>query len=206
MKIAFLTVIIFTLLGINAFSQSAIYEISNCNGEGRIVPYIQQLSNLTYCLKGDVKFKESIKLKYSSNSTVNIDSLEAKGILFRKALPKDYWSESVGIIRLDTKPNEDGHIWFETVYVDEDSKHNIKVYAACKVTYEGTDPAMERFAPKIRTITVTLDPKELKKYTAIIKKLIGANNITPPVTQKRGKRPVNDERPPEMEKLEIDTP
>jgi hypothetical protein len=202
MKIASLTVVILTLFSIKTFSQAAIYEITNCNGESRIVPYAQQLSNLTYCLKGDVKFRESIKLKYSSNSTVNIDSLEAKATLFRKALPKDYWSEGMEIVRLDTKPNENGHIWFETVYVDEDSKHNIKVYAACKVTYEGTDPTMERSNPKIRTITLTLDPKELKKYTAIIKKLIVADNVTPPVTQKRAKRPIKDEKPPEVEKLE----
>lgn len=202
MKIASLTVIIFTLLGIKAFSQAVIYEISNCNGESRIIPYAQQLSNLTYCLKGDVKLKESIKLKYSSNSTVNIDSLEAKAILFRKALPKDYWSEGMEIVRLDTKPNEDGHIWFETVYVDEDSKHNIKVYAVCKVTYEGTDPTMERSNPKIWSIILILDPKELKKYSAIIKKLIVADNVTLPITQKRGKRPAKDEKPPEVEKLE----
>jgi hypothetical protein len=189
MKIASLTVIIFTLLSIKTFSQAAIYEISNCNGESRIMPYAQQLSNLTYCLKGDVKFKESIKLKYSSNSTVNIDSLEAKAILFRKALPKDYWNEGMEIVRLDTKPNEDGHIWFEIVYVDEDSKHNIKVYAVCKVTYEGTDPTMERSSPKIRTIALTLDPNDLKKYSAIIKKLIVADNVTPPVTQKRRTTP-----------------
>ncbi|MBN9382996.1 MAG: hypothetical protein J0H74_19725 [Chitinophagaceae bacterium] len=202
MKIASFTAAFFILLGIKAYPQAAIYEITNCNGERRIVTYTQQLSNLTNCLKGDIKFKESIKLKYSSNSTVNIDSLEAKAILFRKTLPKDYWSEGMEIARLDTKPNEDGHIWFETVYVDEDSKHNIKVYAACKVIYEGVDPTVERFDPRIRTIVLTLDPKELKKYTAIIKKLIAANNVTPPVTQKRGKRPAKDERPPEVEKLE----
>jgi hypothetical protein len=187
---------------VNAFSQSHMYEITNCNGETRTALYGQQLSNVMWCLKGDVKFRESIILKYSNNNNINIDSLEGKATLFRKLLPKNYWINGVGVTRLDTKPNEDGRIWFERVYVEEDGKGIIKVFAACKVIFDGTDPEIERVAPKIQEISIVLDKAALKKYSGIIKKLMVANNIKQAAPEKNKKISNKDEKPPEVEKLE----
>jgi hypothetical protein len=161
------------------FAQSHIYDITNCGGEIRTALYTRQLSNVTWCLKGDVKFKESIILKYSSNSHINLDSLEAKAVLFRKALPKNYWEEGVGGSRLNTQPNEDGTIWFDKLYVTEDGKGNFKILASCKVIFEGTDPVKERIDPKIQDIIVITDKKALLKYNAVLKKLMIANDVKP---------------------------
>src|SRR5688572_16608609 len=85
------------LIFVNAFPQSHMYEITNCNGENRTALYGQQLSNVMWCLKGDVKFKESIILKYSKNNNINVDSLEGKATQFRKVLPRNFWINGVGV-------------------------------------------------------------------------------------------------------------
>lgn len=67
------------------------------------------------------------------------------------------------------------------------------------MTFEGTDPAIERSDPKIQDVTLTFDPKVLKQYSVVIKKLMAANNVMPPVIPKRGKKVGKDEKPPEVE-------
>ena len=198
----YITTVLFLFMVATAFSQSQMYEIANCNGENRTVLYGEQLSSVMWCLKGNVKFKESIKIKYSKNSIVNTDSLEQKAIQFRKLLPKDYWSEGIGVTRLDTKPNESRQIWFERVYAKEETKGNLKVFAACKVIFDGVDPEIERINPKVKDIIVILDQKELNKYKAIIKKLMLANNIKMPPPQTKKHTLDKYEKPPEVEKLE----
>jgi hypothetical protein len=91
------------------------------------------------CLKGDVKFKESVILKFSNNSYIIFDSLKARAIEFRKLLPKNYWSDGVRVTRLDKNPNENGQIWFQRLYVQEDGKGNIRILASSKVLFEETD-------------------------------------------------------------------
>jgi hypothetical protein len=185
-----------------ALSQPQMYDIVNFNGENKTALYGDQTSSILWCLKGDVKFKESIKLKYSTNSTVDADSLEQKGILFRKVMPKDYWSQGVGATRLDTKPNEDGHIWFERIFAEEDAKGDIKVFAAYKVMFEGTNSEQERMHPRIKDIIVILDKKELGECEADIKKLMAANNMQLPPPQKKKPKTSKNEKPPEVDKLE----
>jgi hypothetical protein len=168
--------VLLQLILVQAFSQSHMYDITNCNGETRVALYIKQLSNVMWCLEGGVKFKESFILKFSNNSNIILDSLEAKAIEFRKLLPKNYWSDGVGVTRLNAKPNENGQIWFQRLYVQEDGKGNITILASCKVLFEGTDAEKERIAPKIQDIEIVLDKKALKKYNVIIKQLMLANN------------------------------
>ena len=176
------------------------FGIANINGETRIGLYNTQLSQITFALKGVVKFKGNKSLKFSSNNTVNPDSLEKKAIQFRKSLPKNFWDNHIGHTRLDTKPNEDGKIWFERLFVQIINKNEIKIFAACKVLIDGTDPEVESADPKIRDIQIILDKNALKKYNPLIKKLMAANNIAPIVPQKPGNE--TDEQPPVVETLE----
>ena len=193
---------LFLIITVNVVAQTQphMYEIANCGGETRMALYTEQLSNVMWCLKGDVKFKESIILKYSKDTRVNLDSLEAKGVAFRKVVTKTFWKDGVGVARLDTKPNEDGSIWFDRVYVTEDGKGTIKVLAACKVIIEGTDPVLARINPKIQDIIITTDKKALAKYNALLKQLMTANNVKPlpPAAKNTGSK---DETPPPVERL-----
>lgn len=192
----------FLVVFTKAFPQSQyhLFEIANCNGETRTALYGTQLSQVMFALKGAVKFKGNNFLKFSSNNTANPDSLENKAIQFRKTLPKNFWDNGVAQTRLDTKPNEDGKIWFEKLYVQIVNKNEIKIFAACKVLIEGTDPEKERINPKIQDNKITLDKNALKKYNPLIKKLMAANNIAPIVPQKANNG--MDEQPPVVEKLE----
>lgn len=163
-----------------AFSQPVIYTISNCDGESRTVLFHNQVSNAMYCAKGDFSFKKNSSLKFSPDSKINLDNLDKAAIPFQKAFPKGYWNHNIGAAMLHTKPNEDGRIWFEQVYVEEDGKGNIKPIAALKVVFEGSSAEKERVSPKIQNIIITSDPKVLKKYIAVIQRLKITNNVTTP--------------------------
>jgi hypothetical protein len=191
------------IITLAALSQSKMYEITNCDNERRTVLYNQQLSNIVWCLKGDVRFKESIILKFSSKSNISLDTLEQRAARFRTVLPKNYWSDGVGVTRVDYIPNEEGRIWFEKVYVVEDKKGNIRPFAACKVVFEGTDPEKERVDPKIQDIEITFDEKSLKEKVKLIKRLtIVTKNTAPPVPLKTPDNIKRTERPPQVEKIE----
>lgn len=175
MKNIFLLLLL-QLAAIQLFSQAVIYEITNCN-ERRTALFSEQISNVQSSAKGELLFKKNLWLKFSPGSNINLDSLDIAAIPFRKAFPKNYWNQNISVIRLDTKPNEEGSIWFERVYVQENSKGEIKVVAALKVVFAGSDAEIERRSPKIQYISITSDPKVLKQYIAVIQRLKIANNI-----------------------------
>ena len=178
MKNIFLLLLL-QLAAMQVFSQSAIYEITNCNGERRTGLFSQQISNIQSSAKGELLFKKNLWLKFSPGSNINLDSLDIAAIPFRKVFPKNYWNQNISVIQLDTKPNEEGRIWFDRVYVQENSKGEIKVVAALKVVFAGSDAEKERMSPKIQYITITSNPKVLKQYITIIQRLKIANNIKP---------------------------
>lgn len=186
-----LWILVLQLATMQVFSQSVMYEITNCGGETRIMLFNNQLSSAEFSSKGRLLFKKNAMLKFSPNSKISLDSLDIAAVSFRKAFPENYWSEGVPVVKLDTKPNEDGRIWIERVYVDENSKGVIKPIAALKVVFEGSSAERERVFPKIKDITITSNPKELKKYIAVIKRLKIANNVKLSDIIK-----VNDDAPP----------
>lgn len=175
-----LWIIFLQLATMQVFSQSVIYEITNCGGEDRIMLFSNQISSAEFSSKGELSFKKNDMLKFSPNSKINLDSLDIAAVSFRKAFPRNYWSEGAGYAKLDTKPNEEGRIWIERVYVEENSKGVIKPVAALKVVFEGSNAERERISPKIKHITITSDPKVLKQYIAVIKRLKIANNVKSP--------------------------
>ncbi|UPK71013.1 hypothetical protein [Chitinophaga filiformis] len=170
-------IILLQLVAVQLFSQSIQYEIANCNGERRTLLFMNQITSVLYACKGELSLKKNLSLKFSPDSHLNLDSLDLEAIRFGKAFPKNYWSQGVPVITLDTRPNEEGRIWFENVYVEEDSKGNIKPIAALKVVFEGNDAGKERVSPKILDIIYISDPKALKKYIAVIKQLKIVHNI-----------------------------
>jgi hypothetical protein len=165
------------LAAMQVFSQSVIYQISNCNGEDRTMMFSRQIQDAEFCAKGKLSFKKAAYLRFSQNSKINLDSLDKAAIPFSKAFPKTYWDKGASVISLNTKPNEDGHIWFEYVYVEEKKENDIKPLAAFKVVFEGSDAEKERVSPKIQEIIMTSNPTALKKYIAVIKRLKRENNI-----------------------------
>ena len=192
MKKIFWTMLL-QLTVMQVFSQPVIYTLSNCDGESRTALFHNQVSNAMYCAKGDFSFKKNSSLKFSPGSKINLDNLDKAAIPFQKAFPKDYWNHNIATATLDTKPNENGRIWFEQVYVEEDDKGNIKPIAALKVVFEGNSAEKERISPKIQNIVITSDPKALKKYIAVIQRLKIANNVTTPTAIGN-----DDDAPPPM--------
>ena len=190
--------ILFQALAIAAQTEAHIYQINNINGEDRTALYGSQLSNINWCLfRDDLKFSTNIVLKFSRDTRLNLDSLDKVAMDFRKIVPKKFWSSGVSASRLDTKPNEDGKIWFESIFVHADAKGNIKPLAACKVIFEGTNPSAERVNPRILDIIIVLDKAALKKYNDVIKKLLVANNVPAYIPRKyKGEIKIGD-KPPE---------
>lgn len=165
------------LAAVQVFSQSMIYQIENGNGEDRTMMFRLQIQDAEFCAKGKLSFKKASYLKFSPSSNINLDSLDKAAIPFSRAFPKNYWSEGASVIHMNTKPNEDGHIWFEYVYVEEKKENDIKPVAAFKVVFEGSNAEKERVSPKIQEIIMTSDPTALKKYIAVIKRLKRENNV-----------------------------
>jgi len=192
----------FILISTAGFAQSIIFVIANCGGENRSGLYNRQLSNIMWCLNGGGKFSEDSILKFSENNKIQIKELEQKKSLFKKSLPKYYLDEGTKVIRLDTKPNEDGRIWFDYILAEQDLKGNIIIYSGFKTYFDGTDPVEERKHPKISQIIVLLDKNQLRPYYDTIRKLLLANGTKVPPPHKRNPNAGKDEKPPEVEKLE----
>ena len=193
---------LYILISVTGFSQSMIFEVANCSGERRSGLYGQQLSNIMWYLIGKGKFSEHSILKFSKDSSIQMKDLEQKSNLFKKSVPEDYLNGGVNIIRLDTKPNKDGQIWFDYIFAEQDLKGNIKIYSGFKTFFDGTDAVEERKHPKISQIIVLLDKNQLRPYYDTIRKLLVANEMTLPPPQKKNPKTGNDEKPPEVEKLE----
>ena len=192
----------FILISITGFAQSLIFEVADCGSERRSMLYNKQLSNVLWCLNGKAKFNEDSLLTFSENNKIQIKELEQKTSLFKKSLPKYYFDDDVKVIRLDTKPNKDGRIWFEYIFAEQDLKGNFVIYSGFKVFFAGTDPVEERKHPKISEIIVLLDKNQLRNYYDTIRKLLADNEVTLPPPQKRNPNDGKEEKPPEVEKLE----
>ena len=192
----------FILFSVTGFSQSIIFEIANCGGEHRSGLYSDQLTDIMWRLEGKREFSNDSILQFSNNNSVRTKDLEQKTSQFQKSLPKDYLTDYIHIVGLDTKPNEDGRIWYDCIYADQDLKGNIIIYSGFKVLFEGTDPVEERKHPKISQISVLLDKNQLQPYYETIRKLLTANDVKLTAPQKRNPHADKNEKPPEVEKLE----
>jgi len=185
------------------YAQSRMYDIMNFNGERRIGSFLQQINNIQWALK-DGKFSEAKFIRFSDTSRVNRDTLEVRAVVFKKSMPKDFWDEGVEATWLDTKPYEEGRIWFERLYTTEDAKGKITIVAAYKIVFEGTDVEKARYNPKIVGLEIELDKRRLKGYNARLMQAMAINHASVPAPQKKKKKPkgAKDEKPPEVEKLE----
>ncbi|SJZ43557.1 hypothetical protein SAMN04488128_101210 [Chitinophaga eiseniae] len=138
-----------------------------------------QVDDVIYAARGFKTFKASRSLKFSETHNVNLDSLEIAAVRFRESFPANYWAKPVQTILLDTKPNEDGQIWLESVFTETDSRKKLKAVAAIMVRFAETDLQQARLNPQIQEITIITDPTALKKHPAVIQRLKKIYNIQP---------------------------
>ena len=189
------------LISITGFSQSIIFTIANCGGEHRSGLYHDQLSSIMWHLEGKEKFTADSILKFTKNSDIQLKNLKQQSNLFKKSLPKDFNNDFIKIIRLDTKPNEDGRIWFDCIYAEQDLKGNIIIYSGFRAVFDGTDPVEERKHPKISQINVLLDKNQLQSYQSTIRMLLASDGVKLPPPQKKNPDAGKAEKPPEVELL-----
>lgn len=142
-----------------------IYLIKNCQHETIIDIYYNQIRFFWWwILNNNTDFQRQRLLNFAAEYRPDSVALRKDIEKMREVLPPAYKNPgniSIGLLR-DNKPDEKA-IWFTEVFAEKDKSGAYKVYAAYKITFEGTDARQDyqRKSARIKDIAFIFDEASL---------------------------------------------
>lgn len=152
--------------------EKGLYLIKNCQRETIIDIYYNQIRFFWWWSLGNTDFQRQRLLKFAPGYQPDSIALRKDIEKLRALLPPAYTAKnnfsaniSVGLLR-DNKPDEKA-IWFTEVFAEKDKSGVYKVYAAYKITFEGTDARLDhqRKNAMIKNILFIFDEASLKELS-----------------------------------------
>lgn len=158
----------------NYFNQlpdhSVFIDIRNCNNEKRTITFQDGIDFFEYWALGQTSLAKNKTVQFSKAYKLDSNFLRAGIYDIRKNLPPDFWTFPIGTAWYDYMPGEKG-IWFIRILGHEDKAGHLTLYAAYKVTFEGTDARIDaqRTNPKIKNVEFITEKENLMLLEKILK-------------------------------------
>lgn len=129
---------------------SVFIDLRNCSNEKKTVTFAEGISFFEYWVLGQTSLAQNKTVHFSKGYSPDTNFLRTEVYDIRKNLPPDFWTFPIGSVWYDYTPGEKG-IWFIRILAHEDKAGHLTLYAAYKVTFEGTDARIDaqRANPKI---------------------------------------------------------
>lgn len=153
------------------YPKNTIIEYRNCNKEMRTMTFIPQLNSFKNWVYGQGNMETNKVVQFSPKYSLDSNFIRQNILNIRKSLPKNFWNFSMWGEMYNHEPNEDA-IWFMHLFSQIDKNGSVKIFAAYKITFEGTDASQEknRINPKIINVEFILDKVKLAELEKNLKK------------------------------------
>lgn len=153
------------------YPKNTIIEYRNCNKEMRTVTFSSQLNSFKNWVYGQGNMETNKVVQFSPKYNLDSNFIRQNILNIRKALPKDFWNFSLWGEMYNNEPNEES-IWFMYLFSQIDKNENVKIFAAYKITFDGTDARQDksRMNPKITNVQFILDKTKLSEIAKDLKK------------------------------------
>ena len=153
-----------------AYPRTTIYILQNCNNENRTMTFSSQVDAFKNWVYGRDNFETNKVVKFAPEYRLDSSFIKKNIAYVKNTLPKNFWNFSVWGKTFNNTPNQDS-IWFMHLYVQIDKMQNVKIFAAYKIVFDGTDAAIDRQRtnPKITNVEFILDKATLAELEKKLK-------------------------------------
>jgi hypothetical protein len=153
------------------YPKNTIIEFRNCNKEMRTVTFGSQLRSFKNWVYGQGNMETNKAVQFSNKYKLDSTFIRENILNIRNALPENFWNFSSWGAMYNNEPNEEA-IWFMHLFSQIDKNGNVKIFAAYKITFEGTDARQDinRTSPKITNVEFILDKEKLAELEKELKK------------------------------------
>lgn len=145
-------------------------QLRNCSKEMRTSTFNSQMNFFKRWTYGLGKLNDQKVLFFLPTYKIDSNYLNANFLKIRHALPINFDRLAEREDWYDNEPNKDS-IWFIQIFGKIDRNFSFNIYAAYKITFEGTDARIDeqRREPKIKNIEFIYEKEKLLLLEAQLK-------------------------------------